>query len=100
MGLKTSKSRYANAENIIDIPRLHLLNLVGSIPVTQYTTKAGDRLTSLAGKYYGSKMYYWIIAEVNDMFDVREIFNVLPPGKLLLIPSEKILKELQNAITN
>ena len=38
----------------------------GSLQITLYTTKEGERLDQIAGKFYGDGRYWWVICLLND----------------------------------
>jgi len=38
-------------------------------PFKLHTIEAGDTLDTLALYYYGNPIYYWMIADFNDIFD-------------------------------
>lgn len=57
---------------------------LGKMTYLEYTWKAGDRLESLAMKFYRDPEYWWIIAEANP--EVIDIQNI-PAGTTLRIPS-------------
>lgn len=48
-----------------------------------YTILEGDRLDTLAFKYYGDSSLWYILADVNEIFNPLEI---LVPGDELIIP--------------
>ena len=47
-----------------------------------HTLMPGDTLDTLALKYYGSPIYWWIIADINNILDINDI----PVGTELRIP--------------
>lgn len=55
-----------------------------------YQTNAVDRLDTLAHRFYGNSIYWWIIAVANDMDLIEVELNV---GTLLRIPSPRYVRE-------
>lgn len=53
-------------------------------------TTAGDRLDSLAYKYYGTVGYWWIIAQANPENNIGKGTMVLPQGVQLRIPTNPV----------
>lgn len=47
-----------------------------------YTVKQGDSLDSIALKYYNNPLYWWIIADINNIVDSLTLIK----GKHLIIP--------------
>jgi nucleoid-associated protein YgaU len=52
-----------------------------------YQVRAGDRLDSLAFKFYRDPRKWWLIADAN--LDVLTIEQLLEPGRLLRIPRDR-----------
>ena len=54
----------------------------------------GDRLESLAHRYYGDSTFWWIIAKANN---IRDGSFGLPPAEKLRIPGkvQQIIQDLQ-----
>ena len=57
---------------------------IGKLTYSNYRWQAGDRLESVAMKFYRDPEKWWIIAEVNP--EIIDIQNV-PVGAILRIPS-------------
>lgn len=59
-------------------------DIMDGVPALEYTVQVGDRLDSLARKYYGDVELWWVIALAN-----RIMFALsLTPGRKLLIPKD------------
>lgn len=54
----------------------------GTIPTTRYVTKSRERLDIVAGRYYGSGIYWWVIACTSGIGWGMQV----PPGTVLIIP--------------
>jgi len=54
----------------------------GSLEITLYTTKEGERLDHISGKYYGDGRYWWIIAAASNIGWWLQV----PAGTSLIIP--------------
>lgn len=52
-----------------------------------YQVRAGDRLDSLAFKFYHDPRKWWLIADANP--DVLALEDLLEPGRLLRIPKDR-----------
>lgn len=52
-----------------------------------YQVRAGDRLDSLAYKFYRDPRKWWLIADANA--DVLALEQLLEPGRLLRIPQDR-----------
>ena len=55
-----------------------------------YFVESGDRMDSLAYKYYGNPRLWWVIAEANGMEDPESELYV---GRKLRIPNQKYVLE-------
>ena len=56
----------------------------GVIPFTVHISKDGERLDTLAGKFYNSATLWWVIAAASGIgWGVQ-----MPPGTVLRIPSD------------
>ena len=52
-----------------------------------YQVRAGDRLDTLAFKFYRDARKWWLIADANT--DVLALEQLLEPGRLLRIPRDR-----------
>ena len=52
-----------------------------------YQVRAGDRLDTLANKFYRDPRKWWLIADANP--DVLALEQLLEPGRLLRIPRDR-----------
>ena len=52
-----------------------------------HTIIDGERLDTIAYKYYGNSKYWWVLADVNDVNDTLINPFILTPGTKLIIPS-------------
>ena len=55
----------------------------GFIQVTQYTTKAGERLDTIAGRTYGEAGLWWVIAAASGIGWGLQV----PEGIVLMVPT-------------
>lgn len=83
--------RYINNFQILltnENRRYYTTNIVSSVPedIFQYTIVAqdGDRLDTLAARYYGDAAKWWIIAKANNIVDGTFFVQ---GGTELIIPS-------------
>lgn len=67
-------------------------DLLEGVDSFEYTIAAGDRLDTLAARFFGDDQYYWVIALVNDIGWALSI----RPGDKLRIPRDvrKVLDKL------
>ncbi len=54
----------------------------GSLQITLYTTKEGERLDQIAGKFYGDGRYWWVIASASNIGWWLQV----PTGTRLVVP--------------
>lgn len=66
------------------IPNLRNAVASGEISTITYTILEGDRLDSLAGRYYGDGRLWWVIAAASGIGWWLQV----PPGTRLLIPTD------------
>lgn len=52
---------------------------------TVILTEMGDRLDTLSTQFYGTPMYWWVIALANNLHNA---YLSLPEGMTLVIPTE------------
>lgn len=64
----------------------------GRISFREHTTKEGERLDSLAGRFYGNARLWWIIAAASGIGWGMQV----PPGTLLLVPTD--LRQLSGVL--
>ena len=62
----------------------------GSIQMTIYTTKEGERLDHVAGEFYGDGRYWWVIASASNI----GWWLQGPAGTRLIIPTN--LNEIED----
>jgi len=68
-------------------------DLTGRGGEQEYQVVAGDRIDTLANRYYGDPRYWWVIAVANGM----EILPIeLNLGDILIIPSPVIVRSLRS----
>ena len=91
-----SITRYRDISNIIDMPRMKVIDPSTGIVIREYPTKQGDRLLTLAALEYGNSGYWWILAEINDIIEKEIIFGKFDAKVKLLIPDAKILEEIKD----
>ena len=72
--------QYGTSELILGI-RGNIKN--GNIRYTTITLQEGQRLDTLAGKYYGDGSLFWIIAAASNIGWSLQV----PPGTLIVIPN-------------
>ena len=53
-----------------------------------HTVKDGDNLSDLSSDYYKSSKWWWVIADVNNVYDPFD----LTPHKNLIIPDLNLIK--------
>ena len=51
---------------------------------------AGDRIDSLASRYYGDPRFWWVIAQANDMDDP---VTALHKGLEIKVPNQRYVRE-------
>lgn len=56
----------------------------------QYQVVANDRLDTLADQFYGSSIFWWIIAVANGMDLIEVELNI---GAVLRVPSPRYVRE-------
>jgi nucleoid-associated protein YgaU len=56
----------------------------GRVETNEYISREGDRLDTLAGKFYGNGTLWWIIAAASGV----GWFLQVPPGTVLRIPTK------------
>lgn len=56
----------------------------------QYQSTSVDRLDTLANQFYGSPIFWWVIAVANDMELIEVELNV---GTVLRIPSPRYVRD-------
>lgn len=89
-------SRYAKRPVQIDTAGRYYVGGRHRIPRTAWpdnrahTVKDGDTLWMLAWQYFGNAEYWWVIADFND---IKDPWAPLEPGTVLVIPSERTLRE-------
>jgi nucleoid-associated protein YgaU len=68
-------------------------DILDGVEALEHVLKAGDRLDTLAHRYYGDSDYWWVIAVANR---VQDPFS-LRPGTRLRVPSDyrSILNKVQ-----
>ena len=64
------------------ISKIRAMVEVGSIQVTLYTTKEGERLDQIAGKFYDDGRYWWVIAAASNIGWWLQV----PTGTRLIVP--------------
>ena len=70
-------------------PSYHALNMdqIGSLKTIERVWTIGDRLYKLAAEYYGSPVYWWVIARFNQ----KPTEAHFQPGDRVYIPLPKDL---------
>lgn len=58
--------------------------ILDGIETLDHVLKAGDRLDTLAHRYYGDSDYWWVIAVANR---IQDPFSLIP-GSRLRVPSD------------
>ena len=77
-----SKSRYSDTQLVdgkyyrsFKLPKvsagLKNIDLLAGVKTTEYVFKVGDRLDHLAARFLGDDEYWWVIALVNGINDLR-----------------------------
>jgi hypothetical protein len=56
----------------------------GRLPSREHILQEGERLDILAGRFYGSGSYWWVIAAASGIGWALQV----PPGTRLLIPND------------
>jgi len=94
MALMKAVSRYEKKlQHVLDI-RFDLLVVPENIPLRRHTVVQNEKLTDIAWKWFGDAQYYWVIADVNGIFNP----HALPvPGTELLVPDPQIIEVIRNA---
>lgn len=67
-------------------------DLLEGVESFEYTVVAGDRLDTLAARFFGDDEYYWVLALVNDV----PWALLISPGDRLRVPRDvrKVLDKL------
>jgi nucleoid-associated protein YgaU len=73
--------------DVLDLPEI-----VAQVDDQQYTVVSTDRIDTLAARFYGDPVLWWVIAAANDM----ELSTVaLSSGQVLRIPASRyVLQDL------
>lgn len=56
-----------------------------------YQSKSVDRLDTIAYRFYGDAIYWWVLAAANDLELIETELNL---GTILRIPSPRYVKEI------
>lgn len=89
-------SRYAKRKVALDTNGMPFITGRHRLPKTNWpdnrahTVREGDTLWGLAYEYLGSAEFWWVIADFNRIMDP---WQPLEPGQVLVIPSERTLRE-------
>ena len=65
------------------LPRLRDAIANGTVSTTAITIKEGERLDTLAGRYYGDGRLWWVIAAASNIGWWLQV----PPGTVVVIPT-------------
>jgi phage tail protein X len=97
-----SNNRYSNTpiDNLQSGKQFYHTTIFPTIPVSDsdiyIMSRDGDRLDSIASRFYGDSTLWWIVAQANNLEDSFFI----PPGTRLRIPQD-VQGVIQNVlITN
>ena len=66
------------------LPRLRDAIANGTVATTAITIKEGERLDTLAGRYYGDGRLWWVIAAASNIGWWLQV----PPGTVIVIPTD------------
>lgn len=90
-----SRLRFADlvqSEQVVYWDTLDLPEIVAQGDDQQYTVQGNDRIDTLAHKFYGDPVLWWVLAAANDL---ELLPTALYSGQVLRVPSPRyVLQEL------